>query len=221
MSSYFNRPISIAISKMLVRTRISPNQVTLLNLAIGLLASLTVAFGDYWSVLLGALLLKANSILDGVDGELARIRLQSSLLGEWLDTLSDDLKNLTFAAGIGYGAWRIRGDDLWLWITVGAMIAFTLYSLIYYTKLIRMNRGDILATSWFAKDTSHPQHPSLGQHFIAIGTLLFRQDLLVTVVLAAAVVGLGHFTIFMFLAASLIVLFAQVGSSIWQIPATT
>jgi phosphatidylglycerophosphate synthase len=41
------------------------------------------------------LLFQLNSIIDGVDGELARMRLEASVLGEWLDTVGDGLCNTT------------------------------------------------------------------------------------------------------------------------------
>jgi phosphatidylglycerophosphate synthase len=89
VSRYLNRPISTGISRVLVHTGITPNQMTLLT---GLLAFLPVCFvlkGGYWNWLIGAAIYHLASVLDGVDGEIARMKMLHSKFGQWLDTIFD------------------------------------------------------------------------------------------------------------------------------------
>ena len=59
------------------------------------------AFGGYWNMLSGAVLSLFASILDGCDGEVARLKLQESDFGCWLETICDYLYYLVY----------LRGDD--------------------------------------------------------------------------------------------------------------
>jgi hypothetical protein len=51
----------------------------------------------------GGLLFQAQSVLDGCDGELARLTFRGSKAGEWIDTVGDDLTNYAFFAGMPRG----------------------------------------------------------------------------------------------------------------------
>ena len=70
-----NRRVSIPISRQLIKTRITPNMVSLFTLALSLVAGGFFAFGGYWNCLIGAVLGVWGSILDGCDGEVARLKL--------------------------------------------------------------------------------------------------------------------------------------------------
>lgn len=88
-SRYLNRPISTRISRVLVYTDITPNQFTFIT---GLLAFIPVYFvlkGGYWNWLIGATIYHLASVLDGVDGEIARMKMLHSKFGQWLDTIFD------------------------------------------------------------------------------------------------------------------------------------
>jgi CDP-alcohol phosphatidyltransferase len=78
---------SIALSRRLARTRITPNQITAASLAVGLAGAALVASADYATCLLGTLIVWLSSILDGCDGEIARLKLLSSEAGRWFDLL--------------------------------------------------------------------------------------------------------------------------------------
>jgi hypothetical protein len=69
----FNRSISIPISRQLIKFPITANMVTLFTLGIGIASAAFFAFGGYWNTLVGAFLCLWASILDGCDGEVARL----------------------------------------------------------------------------------------------------------------------------------------------------
>ena len=101
-----NRRISIPISRQLIKLPITPNMVTLFTLGVSLASGLYFAFGGYWNTLLGAVLSLWASILDGCDGEVARLKLQSSAFGCWLETICDYLYYLFIFAGMTIGLTR-------------------------------------------------------------------------------------------------------------------
>ncbi len=105
-----NRRVSIPISRQLIKTPITPNMVSLFTLALSLVAGACFAFGGYWNCLIGAVLGVWGSILDGCDGEVARLKLQVSAFGCWLDTICDYLYYFVTFAGVTIGVLRTKGD---------------------------------------------------------------------------------------------------------------
>jgi phosphatidylglycerophosphate synthase len=128
-----NRRISIPISRQLIKLPITPNMVSLLTLAISLVGSGCFALGGYWYALLGAFLGVWTSILDGCDGEVARLKLQASAFGCWLDSICDYMYYVTTFAGITIGLGRSGGETRFLGCSVfmfaGAVITFIIASI--------------------------------------------------------------------------------------------
>jgi phosphatidylglycerophosphate synthase len=104
-----------------VRLRITPNQITLISFAIGLLSAYEFSRGDFWSIFTGAILLQLSIIVDCVDGELARYTRKFSQLGAWLDAITDRIKEYLVFFGLAYGAAK-NGEELW--IPAMAMMVF-------------------------------------------------------------------------------------------------
>ena len=94
---FLGRPVSRLISRLIIGTAITPNQVTI---ASGI-SALVGAFLLTHSLILGAALYWFSFVLDCVDGELARLRFQGSRTGQWLDTIADDTATVAFSAGLG------------------------------------------------------------------------------------------------------------------------
>ena len=109
-----NRRISIPISRQLIKFPITPNMVTLFTLGVSFFAGVFFALGGYWNNLLGALLSLWASILDGCDGEVARLKLQASKFGCWLETICDYLYYLFIFAGMSIGLAKSRGTEAYL-----------------------------------------------------------------------------------------------------------
>jgi hypothetical protein len=96
-----------------VRLKMTPNQVTLISFAIGLLSAYAFSRGTFWPIFAGALLLQLSIIVDCVDGELARYTRQFSALGAWLDAITDRIKEYLVFFALAYGAAK-SGRDLWI-----------------------------------------------------------------------------------------------------------
>jgi len=120
-SVFFLRKFSKLFTWAAVRLRVTPNQITLISFAIGLLSAYEFSRGDFWSIFAGALLLQLSIIIDCVDGELARYTRKFSALGAWLDAITDRIKEYLVFFGLAYGAARDGRD---LWIPAMAMMVF-------------------------------------------------------------------------------------------------
>lgn len=83
------QPISDAIVAVLARTRIDPQQVVLAHTVIGFVAAWLLSGSGRTALLLAALLLQLKSLLDNVDGGLARSTGRVTQMGRYLDTIMD------------------------------------------------------------------------------------------------------------------------------------
>jgi phosphatidylglycerophosphate synthase len=95
----FDRHISIALSRLFIRTPITPNAVTALSLVVGLGGAALLASADWSAALFGVALLWVSCILDGCDGEVARLKMLTSRWGARFDIATDHVVHLaTFVA---------------------------------------------------------------------------------------------------------------------------
>lgn len=86
ISRYLNRWLSTIITRNLLKRNITPNQVTI---AISLLSIPMLVAGIYGSIITVGIILQLASVLDGVDGEIARTKYLTSKFGALLDTALD------------------------------------------------------------------------------------------------------------------------------------
>src|SRR5262249_56625939 len=114
MARHVERPISLRIARHLASTAITPNQITLLSVGIGLSGALFFLCSQWVCQTIGALLFLAHSILDGCDGELARLKFQETRFGGVIDYWGDNVVHIGVFACIAIG-W-----GLFLW----ALLAF-------------------------------------------------------------------------------------------------
>lgn len=102
VARHLNRPISLRITERIVAWPVNPWQVSLATFALTLLAGLSFAVGHATT---GGLLAQSASVLDGVDGEIARVRYQDSAFGGLYDALLDRLGETCVIGGMTLYAW--------------------------------------------------------------------------------------------------------------------
>lgn len=102
---FLNRPLGRPLSRLLVRTPISPNQVSIVSILIGVASAWFFARGNF---VIGALVFQLCAIIDCVDGDLARALFKQSSLGKWLDLGGDQVVHFSVFAGIGIGVARLH-----------------------------------------------------------------------------------------------------------------
>jgi len=141
MAKHVERPISLAISRRLAATRVTPNQMTLFSVAVGLLgAPFFLASSPIWQTI-GALLFLAHSILDGCDGELARLKFQESRWGGILDFWGDNVVHSVIFACMAIG-WSAAVGTSWPLLPGAAAVLGTLGSASFvYSRTMRAKRG--------------------------------------------------------------------------------
>jgi phosphatidylglycerophosphate synthase len=180
-SRHLNRYISLFISRWLVKTPLRPNQVSVAILGVGVLGALSAAQGSYGALVAGAALFQAQSVLDGCDGEMSRVSHRGSRLGEWLDTIGDDLTNYGFFGGAGLGLYRATGQPVYAAAGAVCVACGVIASGLEYRYLIKIGSGDLL---------KYPlSQASSGKSKLAFLAPLFKRDTFVLLTLLAALAG--------------------------------
>lgn len=111
-----NRRVSLPISRVLLRTPITANQVSAAIGVLGLYSGWLFTYGTYWTIVAAAVLSLAASIADGCDGEIARLKYQESALGCWLDTAGDYLYYIAVFIGMTIGVVRYTGRPAFYYV---------------------------------------------------------------------------------------------------------
>jgi len=194
-SRYLNRYVSLFISRQLTHLPLTPNLLSLVILGIGLAGAFAASIGSYWSLLVGATLFQLQSVLDGCDGELSRITFRASRLGEWLDTVGDDLTNYSFFLGAGVGLSQTTHNDLFLVAGLVTALAGGLGSAFEYAYLIRIGSGDLL---------KYPLSQATTARSGPMGLIapLFKRDSFVMLTWLCALFGVVHLALLVFAVAA-------------------
>lgn len=110
MARIFDRGLSLSVTRILLDTRIRPNHMTLASTAVGLLGAAQYLFPTRSHELAAACLIWLHTVLDGCDGELARLTFRESRLGALLDFWGDNAVHLALFAGLAY---HLRAAEPW------------------------------------------------------------------------------------------------------------
>jgi phosphatidylserine synthase len=109
-NAYFMRPLAAVVVAAVHRTPITPNQLTLLNLFLFLVAAgLFVALPDLRGSLIAVAVLELSYCFDCADGMLARYKKLASTTGHLFDFFTDELKAVLLAGSLGVRLWRTGG----------------------------------------------------------------------------------------------------------------
>ncbi|KKN97141.1 hypothetical protein LCGC14_0160990 [marine sediment metagenome] len=177
VSKIINRKISIFISKYLVKTGLTPNQISILNLVLGISSALLFAKGGFPWIFMGGILAQMTSITDGCDGEIARLKFLSSKFGAWLDDVFDRYIDMLIVIGMAYGYWTISQNSL-----VWPIAAFTVMGLALLNYLPAKHR-DIINRNlvWYGPKFKRPGRLLLIM-FAGITGLIFPTLILIALI---------------------------------------
>ncbi|GAA4554997.1 CDP-alcohol phosphatidyltransferase family protein [Planotetraspora kaengkrachanensis] len=103
-TTFFVSTYSRFIARWAARRGMTPNQVTLISIALGLLSAGAFATGTRWGAVAGAVLIYFAFVFDCVDGQVARYARKFGVLGAWLDATFDRFKEYAVFVGLAAGA---------------------------------------------------------------------------------------------------------------------
>ena len=179
LARHFDRLISRFISSRLAHTAVTPNQVTLGGVSIGLLGAFLLSRPGYWVQLMGAFLFLFCVIVDGVDGEIARLKLKETRFGHYLDVVTDNIVHIAVFMGIAFGLFNETCDPGYLHALWFLMGGFGLCVLAVYQCILRRS----------------PEELERSPRMIRFMSLLTNRDFAYLVFLLAAVHRLNWFLV--------------------------
>ena len=122
VSRYLNRPVSTRITRLLLRTSITPNNVSFFSFILATLGAIIFFLGGYVNLVIGATLAQVSSVIDGSDGEIARLKFQATEFGGWFDAVLDRYADAFLLFGLTYYVYVLNWNFLVLLIGFLAII---------------------------------------------------------------------------------------------------
>ena len=188
VSRFLNRPVSSRVTRLLVRLPVHPNALTIAIFILPLMACVFLIRGDYVSIVIGAAIFQAFSILDGCDGELARAKNLESKFGERLDYFCDFMASLLYVLALGVGLYRVTEG-------IVCAVLITANELVLRAGKSRMSVSPTeLHESFYSRHHGMIGHSGLlhlGDEFVWWLFQLTKRDMAILVFLAFALLGLA------------------------------
>jgi len=172
VSAHLNRRFSRPLAKLFARTPLTPNQVSFLSF-VAAIGSLSLFFTGHnvWA----GIVVQTSSVLDGADGDLARIKNMRSSFGGFFDAILDRYSDFAILGGLTFWAlqFEARFDNM---IVVVAGLAATVGSfMISYSRA----RAEV----------------SFGKPFSGLMGSLLSRDARLLIVMIGSIVGHGTVTL--------------------------
>jgi len=145
--SDYGRPIARVCANLLKDTSATPVQMTLLFGVCGIIATWAIIAGHFFTA---AILLVLKSIIDALDGELARVKNTPSYTGRYLDSIFDSILNFIFLAALWYTM-----DNSFVFLVlafISIQLQCSLYNY-YYVILRSITAGSDVTSKIFETET--------------------------------------------------------------------
>ncbi len=194
VTRWLSRTVSTRLTRLVIDTALTPNQVTLFSFFLGLVAAWLFFKGGYWPCVMGGALLVFSTWVDGVDGELARLKFMESKLGAKLDIYCDNIVHFFLFLAIGLGLAKTMDRELYTYLGIIAAIG-SLLSFFMLNALVTASK------STTTRDVSENPKPNLAEkmanrdfiHLLFLLTLFGR----VEIFLWLTALGVTAFTLYL------------------------
>ncbi len=124
LNYYLYHPLAWQLARRLARTPVTPNMVSVLGACFVIAAGvvyISPAIGWPWGALLGMALHMTWHVVDGADGDLARLTGRSSPIGEMVDGLCDYISHIVVYLMLGWLLAQTLGWAGWAWMVAAGL----------------------------------------------------------------------------------------------------
>lgn len=115
ISKSLNRKLSVWITSKLSRFNINPNHMTLISFFLAAMSGLFFFLGGYPKIVIGGFMAQLSSILDGCDGEIARLKFKQSKFGRYMDRVLDRYADGLIIIGMTIACFHTM-ETSWVWL---------------------------------------------------------------------------------------------------------
>lgn len=163
VNTYLLRPLAGLIVRVLYRTPVTPNQVTIASTIAGLVAAGLYLKNEAFSTAVAGLCVTLKDLLDSADGQLARAKQQYSRRGRFLDSLGDFVVDVALFGAIGWVLFSSSGHWWMIGLSVlgllGIMLRVCTMSSIRHRFFISSNTIRSIASQKKSGTTTLPVTP--------------------------------------------------------------
>ncbi len=134
ISRSINSKFSLPTSRLLVKSPLTPNMI---SVGINVIGAFSGAFYAIGHPVIGAICLQIATILDRCDGEVARVKLMETKKGQWVDTISDQVTVLSFLIGAPLGYYLVTESPIPIIlgsINIGIFMFFVIWSFYFLSR---------------------------------------------------------------------------------------
>lgn len=173
VAKWFDRRVSTALTRRLLDTATTPNQVTIANTLLGLTGALLLLAPAHAARFAGALLLVLTVILDGCDGEIARVKYLESNAGRLLDFFTDNVVNATAILATGLGHYLSGGHGFFYYASVATFVlALGSVAPVYFLFFREHKAASFAEAPWAGFDPYRAAEGMSGRDFVYLIFLL-------------------------------------------------
>ncbi len=151
----FYRIISFLFVKVILPFPITPNQISIAALIMGVISAVFYAFGSKEAFLIAAVFYAIYYLFDLSDGQVARLKKNGTRIGRIVDGIADYVTHVSIYIGLGIGL----GNDLNTWLLViGTLICLMAQVILfdfYRNRYLEYKLGEI---NLFGEDLRQFQH---------------------------------------------------------------
>ena len=122
VSRYLNRPLSTLLTRLLLNTNITPNHISIISFILSILGAVFFFLEGYINLMIGGILAQISSVIDGCDGEIARLKFKVTEFGGWFDAVLDRYGDAFLLFGLTYHVYLTDGRFLYIMIGFLAII---------------------------------------------------------------------------------------------------
>jgi phosphatidylglycerophosphate synthase len=190
---YFYRPLARPLTILFLRTPLTPNAISVISILMSLVGCAIAASADPMTHVWGLVLLLGGGIVDANDGEVARLRLESSKTGAWLDAMGDDMARIALLLGMGGHVAHLQ--PTWpVWPITLASVAMTITSLVliywYCIYVINStNNQDYTKALQIGPGVRAEEKRSLGAWIADMAAQIVRRDFIDLAIVFVALAG--------------------------------
>jgi phosphatidylglycerophosphate synthase len=181
-------PLAVPVARVMARRRtMTPDQITILSLVLGLATGPLYAIGTQWAFISGAVVYYLSFMFDCVDGKVARLLGTSSDRGKALDAMADGLRRASGALGL---LWFLIHDPDTTVAGLEIAVAFAVLSF-YFMDISGAEKGEPSSGArgrWSAALARHRLLPTPGMPDVS--AIVYLLGPITTLIVPAFAVGL-------------------------------
>ncbi|MDI6845090.1 MAG: CDP-alcohol phosphatidyltransferase family protein [Candidatus Saccharicenans sp.] len=188
-----NRRISLFLTRHLIKIGVTPNQWSIFTLLVGLSGAVCLALGRQF-IVPGAILFELASIIDGSDGENARLTYRVSKTGGKLDIVGDAVTFVSFFAALPVGLYRTTGSIIWIYLgifTFASMLGFY-FLLIRYARKSGIGHNIVRVVKEIEAASGDPEFRKPVDKLAARIAFIYRRDFFSTAAFLLILLGLAR-----------------------------